>query len=121
MLEKTNCKSCNFRLNKTDNFCNNCGAFVDNERITYKTILRDIWVSARVGAISKTLWYLLYQPQVMFKEYLNGTRKKYAFPLSFFSIIIGFAIIFYSTFSEELIQMSSHMEFQDLDVIKKIR
>ncbi len=114
------CKNCHSPLRETDKFCSECSARVVKNRISYRSILRDIWITARLGALVRTLWCLLYRPQVMLKEYLNGTRRKYAFPFAFFTIIIGFAIIFYSTFSEELIQMSSHMELQDLDAIKKL-
>ncbi|MBI9056605.1 MAG: DUF3667 domain-containing protein [Labilibaculum sp.] len=35
------------------------------------------------------LRYTLFKPQVIFSEYINGTRKKYANPFAFFALSLA--------------------------------
>ncbi|MBS9767019.1 MAG: DUF3667 domain-containing protein [Flavobacteriaceae bacterium] len=101
------CKNCGFPLRESDKFCSECSARVVKNRISFRSILRDIWISARFEAFVKTLWHLLYKPQVMLKEYINGTRRKYAYPFAFFMLMMSFSVLFYTIFSEEFLQMTT--------------
>ncbi len=94
-------------MRESDKFCSECSAKVIKNRICFRSILRDIWISARLEAFVKTLWHLIYKPQVMLKEYIGGTRRKYAYPFAFFMLMMSFSVLFYTIFSEEFLQMTT--------------
>jgi len=108
-----NCKNCKTELSADDNFCNNCGAKVIKERITIKKLFSNLLIS--LGWDSNffiTLRYLLSKPQVIIKEYINGTRKKYTNPFTFFAISLAISLFVFNQYSEQFIQMSTKTIFQ---------
>lgn len=111
-----NCKNCNSELNSKDNFCNKCGAKIITERITVKRLLSDIFVTfGWESNFFVTLRHLLYKPQVVFKEYINGTRKKYANPFTFFAISLAISLFVFSQFSEQFMHMSTNISLQQTE------
>ena len=105
--KKMNCKNCKAPLTAEDQYCKKCGAKVIKEPITLKSLIEDLVVI--VGWESNfllTLRYLCYQPQKVFQEYIFGTRKKYSNPFSLFTIVIAVSLFVFSTYSEELIQLT---------------
>ena len=103
-----NCKNCNSEMIASDNFCRDCGAKVVKERITLKSLFSNLLDA--LGWDSKffiTLRFLLYKPHTVLREYIDGTRKKYTNPFTFFAIITAFSIFVYSQFPKEIIQLSS--------------
>jgi hypothetical protein len=114
-----NCKNCNSELNQKDNFCGECGAKIVRERITIKSLFSNLLDS--LGWESNfiiTLRFLLYKPQIVFKEYINGTRKKYTNPFSFFAISLAISLFVFSQYSEQLIQLSSNPSLQQTEMIE---
>lgn len=112
-----NCKNCQLEITKKDRFCNDCGAKIIKERITIKSLFSSILIA--LGWDSNffiTLRYLLYQPQIVFKEYIDGTRKKYANPFSFFAIMIAISLFVFSQYSEQLIQLSTYSNLQQTEL-----
>lgn len=112
----TNCKNCTIEINETDNFCKECGAKIIKERITIKSLFSNFLTA--LGWDSNffiTLRHLLYKPQVVFKEYINGTRKKYANPFTFFAISLAISLFVFSQFSEQLIHMSTNINLQQTE------
>ena len=73
-----NCKNCKSVLNQKNIFCNECGAKIIKERITVKSLFSNLLNA--LGWDNNffiTLRFLLLKPQIIIKEYINGTRKKY--------------------------------------------
>ena len=91
-----NCKNCTFEIKEEDSFCKKCGAKIIKRRITVKSLFSNLLlVLGWDNNYFSTLRYLLYQPQVVLEGYIDGTRKKYANPFSFFAIIIGCFFIYF--------------------------
>ena len=98
-----NCKNCKSELNPKDNFCSECGAKIIKERITVKSLFSNLLVS--LGWDSNffiTLRFLLSKPQAIIKEYINGTRKKYTNPFTFFAISLAISLFVFNQYSEQL-------------------
>ena len=113
-----NCKNCKSEITENDSFCNNCGAKIIKERITIKSLFSNFLIA--LGWDSNffiTLRYLLYQPQIVFGEYTEGTRKKYTNPFSFFAIITAISLFIFSQYSEQLIQLSTNTDLQQTELI----
>jgi hypothetical protein len=103
-----NCKNCSFELNKQDSFCKACGAKVIRDRITIKSLFSNLLLALGWDSnFFTTLKHLLYKPQIVLKDYINGTRKKYADPFSFFAIILAISLLLFSHYSEEFMQMAT--------------
>lgn len=114
----TKCKNCTLEIDKKDNFCKSCGAQVIRKRITIKSLFSNL-----LGALGWdsnfiiTLRYLFYKPQIVFIEYITGTRKKYANPFSLFAIITAISLLVFSHYSEQLDQMTKNTDFQQTGIV----
>jgi len=103
-----NCKNCTSDITETSKFCNSCGAKVITDRITVKKMLSNVsqdifgWDNKFFLTIRK----LIIAPQEILGEYLNGTRKKYTNPITFFAIGMAFSIFIFNTFDEAYMKMS---------------
>ena len=112
-----NCKNCTLEINEKDSFCKACGAEIIKKRITLKSLFSNLLIA--LGWDSNffiTLRHLIYQPQIVLEEYINGTRKKYANPFSFFAIITAISLFTFSQYSEKFIQMSTDLRLQQTEV-----
>ncbi len=102
------CKNCKSELSPENNYCSECGAKIIRERISIKSLLLNVIVS--LGWDSNffvTLRELVSKPQIVFKEYIKGTRKKYANPFTFYAISLAISLFVFNQYSEQLIQMST--------------
>lgn len=87
------CKNCKSKLNQKNNYCCDCGAKIIRERITIKSLLFDLLVAfGWDSSFFVTLRHLFCKPQIVFKEYVNGTRKKYANPFTFFALSLAISL-----------------------------
>lgn len=111
--------NCTLEINERDSFCKEWGVKIIKERITTKSLFSNFLTS--LGWDSNffiTLRYLLFQPQVVFKEYINGTRKKYTNPFSFFAIMTAVSLFIFSQYSEQLIELSTNINLQPMELIE---
>ncbi len=116
-----NCKNCKSELNPKDNFCNECGAKIIKERITIKSLFSNLLDA--LGWDSNffiTLRYLVSKPQIVLKEYINGTRKKYTNPFTFYAISLAVSLFVYNQYSEQFIQMSTTANLQQVEKMENI-
>ncbi len=116
-----NCKNCKSELNENDNFCNECGAKIIKERITIKGLISSVLVA--LGWDSNffvTLRYLFYKPQIILKEYINGTRKKYANPFTFFVLNLAISLFVFNQYSKEFYELSVPQK-QETTIDKDVR
>ena len=112
-----NCKNCTLEINDIDSFCKNCGAKIIKERITIKGLCSNLLIA--LGWDSNffiTLRYLLYKPHIVLAEYIDGTRKKFTNPFSFFTIITAISLFTFSQYSDKFIQMSNDLSLQQTEI-----
>ena len=117
-----NCKNCNVELNLKDSFCIECGAKNVREQITIKNLISNLldtfgWDSN----FFVTLRYLFYKPQIVSKEYIDGVRKKYTNPFTFFAIGLAISLFVFSQYSEQFIQMSAEASMNLNEMTTDIR
>jgi RNA polymerase subunit RPABC4/transcription elongation factor Spt4 len=94
MMERT-CKNCQHGLSTQDNFCPACGAEVINGRLTVSNLWKKA-ISKIFGwenRMAYTLVKLLTHPGTVLREYIAGTRKKYADPFAFFALAATISLI----------------------------
>ena len=101
---KTYCKNCESELN--GKFCNNCGQRTSVGKVTFKETFQDFMdmVFSVNAPLMLTLKMLIVNPGKLFREYLNGKRKKYYKPVAFFILstvvyLILISILNYNPFS----------------------
>ena len=101
-----NCKNCNLPLIEGSNYCNSCGAKVVNTRITMNEIISQFItnVFGWDNRFFRTLRYLLLVPNTILEEYLNGSRKKYSNPFSFFTLSTTISLIVINLFSDQYLE-----------------
>ena len=83
-----NCKNCKIELAENNGYCHACGARIIKNRLTFKNLM------AQAGEeffnydnkLLKTLKHLLTRPEDVIDGYIQGIRKKYVNPISFFTI-----------------------------------
>ena len=102
-----NCKNCQQALEENDLFCDNCGAKVIKNRITFKELTTDAFINI-FGVDSKfflTLKKMVTHPDVVINEYLTGVRKRYINPFAFLAIAAGLSVLVFNFFAEEFTQL----------------
>lgn len=92
------CKTCENSLRSDFSYCPGCGAKVIRNRLTLKNIWQDL--SFQVfnvdNTLLKTFRHMFSRPNVVIETYIDGTRKKYMNPLSYFAIAITLSgLLFY--------------------------
>ncbi|MDH7445699.1 DUF3667 domain-containing protein [Aquimarina sp. 2201CG14-23] len=105
------CKNCNSTLIENADFCYGCGAKVIRERITTKKLRKDFFndVVGWDNKYFKTLRIFFMHPDVVVKNYIDGTRKKFIAPFTFLAIGVGLITFLFNSFSEEYADLSSAM------------
>ena len=91
------CKNCGAHV--TGTYCNNCGQKIAVERISYHFISHEIihfFTHAEKGFFFTT-WNMLKRPGSAVKEFIDGKRKNYQKPVSYFLIWIAiYSLILYA-------------------------
>ena len=84
------CKNCTHALRTDYSYCSNCGAKVIRNRITIKNLWYDF--TERFFNLDNTFLltfkHLITQPDAVIVGYINGVRKKYMNPISYFTIAV---------------------------------
>lgn len=97
-----NCKNCNQTLRTDYSFCPDCGAKVIRNRLTVKNLWYD--ATERFFNIDNTflitLKHLFTKPEQVIVGYINGVRKKYLNPISYFTIAITLGGLFVYIYTE---------------------
>ncbi len=90
-MENINCRNCGTLV--TGNFCTECGQ-KRQKRVSLKTLASDIYNAALdfESPFLKTLITLTINPGKLYREYLDGARKRYFSPIRYSLWIMTFAI-----------------------------
>jgi Protein of unknown function (DUF3667) len=90
----TPCLNCGTAV--TDKFCPHCGQKAGVKRLNWKTLVEEIryWYNLDNGFLKTTL-ELALRPGRLYKNYLDGKRKRYYEPISFLLICITTFLVVY--------------------------
>ncbi|MGW9687064.1 DUF3667 domain-containing protein [Flagellimonas sp. 2504JD1-5] len=85
-----NCKNCNASLRSDFGYCPSCGAKIIQNRLTLKNVFQDLsfQVFNLDNTFLKTFRHLFSRPEIVINSYIQGTRKRYMNPISYFAIAI---------------------------------
>lgn len=110
------CKNCKTILSESDKFCSHCGGKIINKRLTFKIIFQEFienyfnWDNR----IALTLIHMFTKPEEVINGYINGVRKRYMHPFSFFMLsltLTGFFLYFskgaYQEYFKEITSFTS--------------
>lgn len=91
----TTCLNCGTIV--TDKFCPHCGQKKEVKRLSWRTLIEEIhyFFFIEEGGFFKTVTELAIRPGSLYKNYLDGKRKKYEEPISFLLICITLFVLVY--------------------------
>jgi hypothetical protein len=83
-----NCKNCYHELTPNSDYCNICGGKVIRNRLTLKNLFEHVSETFfnYDNKLLRTFIDLFRKPEVVIGSYVNGVRKRYVNPLSFFGV-----------------------------------
>ena len=115
---QTYCKNCG-ELTK-DKYCSLCGQRTTVHRVTFRETFRDLSSAlfSLEGPLWKTLSLLIRNPGRVLREFLEGHRKKYYKPVTFFILttavyLLVRSLINFDPYTDSTIQVQGE-DFQDL-------
>ncbi|MDC8006142.1 DUF3667 domain-containing protein [Aureisphaera galaxeae] len=106
------CKNCTATLTSENNYCSACGAKVIRNRLT----MRNVWENFSEQFLNydnrflKTYLTMFRNPFDVITAYIDGIRKRYSNPLSYFAIAItlsGFQLFILRKFFPEAMDLSA--------------
>ncbi|MBX7044289.1 MAG: DUF3667 domain-containing protein [Ignavibacteria bacterium] len=98
-----NCLNCGTELK--GKFCYNCGQEKISKRLSLKSLFHDFihstfhWESSFVHTVKE----LLVSPGVFLRNFINGKRKSYTKPVSFFILLVTVFVISFHFFSDNFV------------------
>ncbi|MEH6536322.1 MAG: DUF3667 domain-containing protein [Psychroserpens sp.] len=107
-----NCKNCHTELIPDSDFCNRCGGKVIRNRLTVKNLFEhfsDTFFNYD-NKLIRTFLDLFIRPEVVIEGYINGIRKRYVNPISYFGLAItltGLYILILDKFYPEAMDYSA--------------
>jgi len=107
-----NCKNCHITLEEYDAYCKSCGAKVIRNRLTIRNLFEHISETFfnYDNKLLQTFIQLFKQPEDVIVSYINGVRKKYVNPISFFGLALtltGLSIFLLKKFYMQHLDFSS--------------
>jgi hypothetical protein len=93
--QTTSCLNCGTTV--TDKFCPHCGQKIEVKRLSWRTLLEEIhyFFFDEEGGFFKTVAELTIRPGRLYKDYLDGKRKRYDEPISFLLVCITIFVLVY--------------------------
>jgi hypothetical protein len=90
-MELTNCQNCNSPLEPSQKFCGSCGQKTNTHRLTLGHFFHEFFhaFTHTDKGIFHLLFELMIRPGIVAREYIEGKRKKYFNPFTFFLIMMG--------------------------------
>ena len=108
------CKNCHSQLPSKSDYCNLCGGKVIRNRLTFKNLFEHFTETFfnYDNKLLRTFIDMFKKPEVVIDTYVQGVRKRYVNPVSFFGIILtinGLNIFIISKFFKKYLDASQMM------------
>lgn len=116
-----NCKNCNHQLKEGAHFCENCGAKVVLDRITFKGLLLELFINV-FGFDSKffyTLRMVAIQPHIVLSEVLSGVRKRYMNPFAFLAVGAAISLLVFNYFQDDFKAVNSDVNSAQIEELQR--
>ena len=109
------CKNCHTTLNEQDEYCRNCGAKIIRKRLSFKNLFEHLSETFfnYDNKLLRTFIQLFKAPEDVIVGYINGVRKKYINPISFFGLSLtlsGLSIFIIKKFYIQYLDFSGIFE-----------
>ncbi|NNE33066.1 MAG: DUF3667 domain-containing protein [Winogradskyella sp.] len=110
-----NCRNCNTSLNEIDDYCRSCGGKIIRKRLTIRNLFEHFSETFfnYDNKLLRTFTMLFKQPEDVIVGYIDGTRRKYINPISFFGLALtlsGMSLFIMRNFHMEHLDMSTFFE-----------
>ncbi|GAB5398833.1 MAG: hypothetical protein Aureis2KO_04180 [Aureisphaera sp.] len=115
----TYCKNCETLVKA--NYCGQCGQRATVHKVTFKETFTDLIASLFTfeAPFTRTLYMLMSNPGKMFRDYLEGKRKNYFKPVSFFILLTVVHILTRSLLNYNPINDTSFPNFPGAEAFKE--
>lgn len=121
------CKNCRTEISEQDDYCKSCGGKVIRNRLSFKNLfdhLSETFFNYD-NKLLRTFVQLFKQPEDVIVGYINGVRKKYINPISFFGLALtlsGLSILIIKKFYIEYLDFSVILEGTNVpdEILKNI-
>lgn len=119
------CKNCKIELLDPSDYCNNCGARVIRNRLTFRNLLSHFAEEFLNydNRLLQTFIQLFTKPEHVIRSYIDGTRKKHVNVISYFAIAItisGLQLFILQKFFPEALDFSAVAQPGTEDISKGV-
>ena len=113
------CKNCKTNLDLKSDYCFNCGGKVIHKRLTLKNLAQHLGETFfnYDNKLFMTIICLIKAPEEVIDSYVQGVRKRYINPISFFGIsltLTGFSIFITKKFYKNALDVSHIFDSSEL-------
>lgn len=110
-----NCKNCQTELSAQDEYCRSLGGKIIRQRLTFRNLFEHLSETFfnYDNKLLRTFTQLLVHPGDVILGYINGVRKKYINPISFFGLSLtlsGLSIFILKKFYLQYLDFSNLFE-----------
>lgn len=107
-----NCKNCHTELDEQDDYCGRCGGKVIRKRLSFKNLFEHLSETFfnYDNKLLRTFVQLFREPEDVITGYINGVRKRYINPISFFGLSLTISGLSLYIIKKFYIQ---HLEFAE--------
>ncbi|WP_299624448.1 DUF3667 domain-containing protein [uncultured Tenacibaculum sp.] len=116
-----NCKNCNEVIEDDALFCDHCGAKVLKDRITFRFLLKELFISLGWDSyFILTIKMMFSKPDKVLREYVNGIRKRYLNPFTYIAISAALSLIIFNVFSKDFTKLQNTINNTEVAALKKL-